>query len=962
MKIKSLVLTLAAAAGLFIHAKAQDINLSGYSLAFDDEFSTESITTSNPKGSSNWYALPPNGAPGYFSESNWNISAFSVSGGILSDNAYYSNGWQSGYIASVDTGVNGFKQQYGYFEIRCQMPNAGEGAWPSFWLDSVSGITGGSNEEIDVFEWYGVCNTPGSYSSVIQQASHNWNSDGSQNQSLPYLYSPQTPMPGGAYPWQGYHIYGCQIDPVHITWYIDGVQTNQIATPSTYVSNAFYVMVDYALGGGWNLSGTPFTTDGTSTLAVDWVRVYSLPSGSAPAAPTNLTASAGNAQVGLSWTASSGATSYNIYRGTSSGNETTTVATGVTGTTYTNTGLTNGTMYYYRITATNGSGTSGYSNETSATPTAGSGGGQQLIGLQYVTNGGPTIGTLTAGVTAQSGWNTSSLPYVVNGTYSVSNLLTSTGTASGVSESTTCYGGYDYPKGSGFTSGTGNYDLFSGFALGSYSGVASDAVTLTGLSASTTYTLIAYVGSSSSTDVISGTTSASGSPTYYIKGGVSNTLTQGTATAAGSAAAGNYFQFSSITGVTSLTFTLTDTGSGTANLSGWQLVVASGGGGSAPTAPTNLTATPGTAQVALSWTASSGATSYSIYRGTSSGNEATTVATGVTGTTYTNTGLTNGTMYYYRITATNSSGTSGYSNEASATPTAGVTIPAAPTGLSASPGNAQVSLSFTGSSGATSYNVYRGTTSGGETSIKTGLTTTSYTDTGLTNGTLYYYKVAAVNSAGTSGYSNEASATPTSGVSQIVGLQYQTNGSPLIGSLSAGVVSQSGWNVSSLPYVVNGTYAANNLTTSTGAASGISVSTVCYGGYDHPSGSGFTSGTGNFDLFGGFALGSYSGVPNVTVTVTGLNASTTYKLIAYVGSQSATDVISGAINVSGATTYYIKGGVSNTLTQGTATTTAAAAAGNYFQFANITGVTSLTYTLTDTGSSSACLYGLQIVH
>ena len=88
--------------------------------------------------------------------------------------------------------------------------------------------------------------------------------------------------------------------------------------------------------------------------------------------------------------------------------------------------------------------------------------------------------------------------------------------------------------------------------------------------------------------------------------------------------------------------------------------------------------------------------------------------------------------------------------------------PAAPTGLTATGGNAQVSLSWTASSGATSYNVYRSTTSGGEgtTAIATGITSTSYTNTGLTNGTTYYYKVAAVNGSGTSAQSNEASATP----------------------------------------------------------------------------------------------------------------------------------------------------------------------------------------------------------
>ena len=129
----------------------------------------------------------------------------------------------------------------------------------------------------------------------------------------------------------------------------------------------------------------------------------------------------------------------------------------------------------------------------------------------------------------------------------------------------------------------------------------------------------------------------------------------------------------------------------------------------------------------------------------------------------------------------NSGGTSAQSGEASATPTAGA--PAAPTGLTAAPGNAQVSLSWSASTGATSYNVYRGTTAGGEsaTAIATGITSTSYTNTGLTNGTAYYYKVAAVNSGGTSAMSGEASATPAAGTSFYV--------SPTGSDTNAGTIS-----------------------------------------------------------------------------------------------------------------------------------------------------------------------------
>lgn len=92
-----------------------------------------------------------------------------------------------------------------------------------------------------------------------------------------------------------------------------------------------------------------------------------------PPAPASLSAAAGNTQVSLSWASSSGATSYSVYRGTSAGGESTTaIATGVGTTSYTNTGLTNGTTYYYKVKAVNTAGASGYSPEASATPSSGS--------------------------------------------------------------------------------------------------------------------------------------------------------------------------------------------------------------------------------------------------------------------------------------------------------------------------------------------------------------------------------------------------------------------------------------------------------------------------------------------------------------------------------------------------------------------------------------------------------------
>src|SRR5258708_6112386 len=94
----------------------------------------------------------------------------------------------------------------------------------------------------------------------------------------------------------------------------------------------------------------------------------------------------------------------------------------------------------------------------------------------------------------------------------------------------------------------------------------------------------------------------------------------------------------------------------------------------------------------------------------------------------------------------------------------GVTSPPpAPTNLTATAGNAQVSLFWTGSAGATSYNIKRSTTSGTE-ALLINVTTTSYTDTGVTNGTTYFYEVSAVGPCGESVNSSEVSATPVAPV------------------------------------------------------------------------------------------------------------------------------------------------------------------------------------------------------
>ena len=187
-----------------------------------------------------------------------------------------------------------------------------------------------------------------------------------------------------------------------------------------------------------------------------------------------------------------------------------------------------------------------------------------------------------------------------------------------------------------------------------------------------------------------------------------------------------------------------------------------------PDAPAGLTPTPGDAQVRLTWTppASNGGspvTSYKVYQGTTANFTAKDPVTTVTGTSVPLTHLVNGTTYYFRVTAVNKVGEGQASSEVPATP---VTVPGAPAGLTPTPGDAQVRLTWTppasnGGSPVTSYKVYQGTTANFTAKDPvTTVTGTSVPLTHLVNGTTYYFRVTAVNKVGEGQASSEVPATP----------------------------------------------------------------------------------------------------------------------------------------------------------------------------------------------------------
>ena len=218
---------------------------------------------------------------------------------------------------------------------------------------------------------------------------------------------------------------------------------------------------------------------------------------------------------------------------------------------------------------------------------------------------------------------------------------------------------------------------------------------------------------------------------------------------------------------TSYTFTVTATNNFGSTISAPSSAVTPAVAPSTPSAPTP---TRGDTQVSLTWTAPSNGgsaiTDYLVQYSSNSGSSWTTFADGTSATTSaTVTGLANGTSYVFRIAAVNAAGTSSYSSASTAVTPAGV--PVAPDAPTPTAGNASVSLSWTApsanGSAITDYKIYYATSAGGTYTLfsDTVSTTTSVTVTSLTNGTAYYFKVAAVNAVGDSALSAAStSSTP----------------------------------------------------------------------------------------------------------------------------------------------------------------------------------------------------------
>ena len=180
-------------------------------------------------------------------------------------------------------------------------------------------------------------------------------------------------------------------------------------------------------------------------------------------------------------------------------------------------------------------------------------------------------------------------------------------------------------------------------------------------------------------------------------------------------------------------------------------------------APSDFTTTAGDTKVTFSWTAVSGASSYTLYWGTTTGiTSSSTTIRNISTNSYSHTGLSNGTTYYYKVAAVNSAGTGTLSSEVNATT---LVLLAAPDNVSASGSSGTITLNWNAVSGADNYTLYWDNVSGitsSDTAIPS-ISNDNYTHSSLSDGT-YYYKVAAVNDNGTGALSAEFSSVLASNI------------------------------------------------------------------------------------------------------------------------------------------------------------------------------------------------------
>ncbi|MBB5353461.1 fibronectin type 3 domain-containing protein [Haloferula luteola] len=428
-----------------------------------------------------------------------------------------------------------------------------------------------------------------------------------------------------------------------------------------------------------NLIGrSQFTADPLFNGMIDDFRIYNhaLTAGQVsalvaipPAAPLNVVATPKSGKIDLSWNASQGATGYTVKRSLTSGSGYTTIASGLTGTSYSDSTVTDGVTYYYVISATNAQGESPDSTEVSAVPS------DLLVWLKFNETSGTSAADsagngMNATLVNSPGWTSGLFNGGINLPATSSQHLTlPSGVVAGITDFT--ISGWvnvasfsTWQRIFDFGTGTTNYM----FLATQYTGTAPNnakfrfaictpAVTEQQLTSTIQVSANSWVHYAVT---LSGTTGR-----LYINGALAATNTGMTLKPSSLGSTTQNYLGRSQFPDPYLNARLDDFRIHTRALSTGEIASAAA---PQPAAPATLSATPGDGVVHLDWNVANFTSSYNVKRATTSGGPFTTIATGLTGTSHSDTTASNGTTYFYVVTGSNTQGESANSPEAHATP------------------------------------------------------------------------------------------------------------------------------------------------------------------------------------------------------------------------------------------------------------------------------------------------------
>jgi hypothetical protein len=371
------------------------------------------------------------------------------------------------------------------------------------------------------------------------------------------------------------------------------------------MNNGKFVRVD--AGGGNDLLAASTAIGTQESFTAGFV------SGVAPAAPRSLTGASADSQLVLRWTAAVGATSYNLKRSATNGGPYGVIASNLPGLTYTDTGLANGTTYYYVVSALNPAGES--------------------------TNS-PQI-DLVVGALSRGGW-----------------VASASSTESGGSPANALDGNPNTRWSTGVPQTSGQWFQVDMGSTNTFYGLVLDAA-----SSSADYPR-GYQVNVSNDGINWGSPIASGSGTSAIT--QIRFATQ----------AARYIRITQTGSVSGLWWSIAEL-----NVLGKM--------GTPPAAPTGLAAVPGDGRVALTWNPSSNASGYNVKWSLNSSGPYTVVATNLAAPGFTDTILTNGTIYYYAVSALNAAGESPNSGAVMVQP-----VSMTPPQLGFSGGGAQIQITW----------------------------------------------------------------------------------------------------------------------------------------------------------------------------------------------------------------------------------------------------------------------------